>query len=111
MARDFSAGEKPAFGYHRVILNGEDPSEIPDPAAFRQRAYSEPYVEVHYLGIEVNVITEIPGANPESIRLSFQYPAITIEADSGEQSYHTTATLPPVNPGSMHTSFKNGVLK
>jgi HSP20 family molecular chaperone IbpA len=67
-------------------------------------------VEVHCIGDEVNVITEIPGATPESIRLSLQYPTITFEADSGEQSYHTTATLPPVNPGSMHTSFKNGVL-
>jgi HSP20 family molecular chaperone IbpA len=75
------------------------------------RATSEPIVEIHRIGEEVKVITELPGTTMDAIDLELQGSSLTIDADGGPFQYHARADLPPVNPGSMHTSLKNGVLE
>ena len=47
----------------------------------------------------------------DAIELELQGSILTIDADGGSSQYHTHADLPPVDSGSMQTSFKNGVLE
>lgn len=111
MTRDFTDTEPQAFGYHMIIQRGRDHSQIPDSKDTQRRASSEPVAEVHRIGEEVKVITELPGATMDAIELEIQGHTLSIDADGGNLRYHTTAALPPVNPDSMQTSFKNGVLE
>jgi len=111
MTRDFTDTEPLAFGYHMVIQHGGDPSQVPDSKDTRRRASSEPVAEVHHIGEEVKVITELPGATIDAIELEILGSTLSINADGGNLRYHTTTVLPPVNPDSMQTSFKNGVLE
>jgi HSP20 family molecular chaperone IbpA len=66
---------------------------------------------VHRIGDEVIVVTEVPGATSESIDLRLKGSVIRIDADGGSVQYQARARLPPVDPGSMQTSLKNGVLE
>jgi HSP20 family molecular chaperone IbpA len=59
----------------------------------------------------VKVITELPGTTMDSIELELEGSTLTIDAEGGSLPYHTHADLPPVDAGSMQTSFKNGVLE
>lgn len=68
-------------------------------------------MEIHRIGDEVNVITELPGTTMDVIRLELQGSTLSIDADGGSLQYHTHTDLPPVDPGSMQTSFKNRVLE
>ena len=111
MTRDFAAGEPQAFGYHLFIQRDGESSPIPCSPHDQVRANSEPVVEMHRIGDEVKVITELPGATMETIELDLQGSTLTIDAHGGSLQYHTRADLPPVDPGSMETSFKNGVLE
>ena len=111
MIRDFSAGEPQAFSFHLVMPGSEMPSQAPGLHDIPHRGSTEPVVEVHRHGNEVRAITELPGTAKDGIRLNVQGSALIIDADGGHVQYHTTAALPPVDPGSMQTSFKNGVLE
>jgi HSP20 family molecular chaperone IbpA len=66
-------------------------------------------VEIHRIGDEVKVITELPGTTMDAIELKLLGSTLTIDADGGSLQYHTHADLPPVDSGSLQTSFKNGV--
>jgi len=68
-------------------------------------------VEIHRIGDDVKVITELPGATLESLHLTIDGNELFIDADAGTRQYHMTATLPPVDPDSMQVSLKNGVLE
>jgi HSP20 family molecular chaperone IbpA len=111
MTRDFAAGEPLAFGYHMVISRGGESSPIPCSPHDQLRSGSEPGVEVHRIDDEVKVITELPGITRESLHLTIDRNELIIDADAGTRQYHTTATLPPVNPDSVQVSLKNGVLE
>jgi HSP20 family molecular chaperone IbpA len=111
MTRDLAAGGSQAFGYHMVIQLGGESSPIPYSQPDQLRAGSEPGVEVHQIDDEVKVITELPGITPDSLHLTIDGNELLIDADAGTRQYHTTATLPPVDPDSMQVSLKNGVLE
>jgi HSP20 family molecular chaperone IbpA len=111
MTRDFAAGENTAISFHLVTSGSNEPSPLPDLSDIPHRGSSEPVVEVHLIDDEVKVITELPGTTKDAIRLNIQGSSLIIEADNGHKPYYTTAALPPVDPGSMLTSFKNGVLE
>jgi HSP20 family molecular chaperone IbpA len=57
------------------------------------------------------VITELPGITREELNLTIKGIELFIDADAGTLQYHTSATLPPVDPDSMQVSIKNGVLE
>lgn len=110
MNRDFLKGVPQVYGYHIVMHNG-DFEGMPETPAITQRANSEPVAEVHCIGDEVKVITELPGTTKDLIDLDVQESRLIIDAKGPQNHYHTTADLPPVDVASMHTSFKNGVLE
>jgi HSP20 family molecular chaperone IbpA len=111
MTRDFAAGEPQVFGYHMIIQQDGETSAIPNLPCDHLRANSEPVVEIHRIGDEVKVITELPGTTLDAVHLILLGSMLTIDADGGPLQYHARADLPPVNPGSMQTSLKNGVLE
>jgi HSP20 family molecular chaperone IbpA len=111
MTRDFAAGEPQVFGYHTVIRRDGESLPVLCSQRNQLREGTGPVAEVHRIGDEVKVITELPGATMDAIRLEIQDQTLIIDSDGGNLSYHTTAALPPVDPDSIQTSFKNGVLE
>jgi len=111
MTSNFTATDPQAFGFHMIIQQGKDHSHVPDCPDYQYRAGSEPVTEVHHIGDDVKVITELPGATMDAIRIELQDLTLSIDADVGTMQYHTTVVLPPVDPSSMQTMFKNGVLE
>ena len=111
MTSDFTATDPQSFGFHMIIQQGKDQSPVPDCPDYQYRAGSEPVAEVHRIGDELKVITELPGATMDAIRIELQDLTLSIDAVAGTMQYHTTAALPPVDPSSIQTTFKNGVLE
>ena len=111
MTRDFTAGDPQVSGYHMVIQRSGESSPVPCSQHEQLRAGSEPAVEVHRINDEVKVIAELPGITRESLHLTIDGNKLLIDADAGTRQYHTTTTLPPVDPDSMQVSFRNGVLE
>jgi HSP20 family molecular chaperone IbpA len=111
MTRDFAAGDPQAFGYRMIIQGSGEASPVFCSCDDQLRANSEPIVEIHRIGDEVKVITELPGTTKDTLKLNFHGSTLNIHADGGSLQYHTHADLPPVIPGSMQTSLKNGVLE
>ena len=109
MTRDFAAGGIPSFGIHVFMSSGGENVSKPYPQHDQLRAHSEPVVEIHRIGDEVKVITELPGTTMDAIELNLLGSTLTIDADGGSLQYHAHADLPPVDSGSLQTSFKNGV--
>jgi HSP20 family molecular chaperone IbpA len=100
-----------AMGF-RIILQGSGMPQVP-PHEMGAQSYDrhEPAPEVHCIGSEVKVVTELPGAEKESIQLNVSDGTITIEADGQGRHFTTHADLPPVDATSMKSSFRNGVLE
>lgn len=111
MIRNFSEGNPNAYGYHMIIRQGGQPPAVPDSPSDRLRTHTEPVVEIHRIGDEVKVITELPGTTLDAIQLRIHGSTLTIDADGGPLQYHAQTDLPQVNSGSMKTSLKNGVLE
>ena len=109
--RNFGSERPQAFGYRLVIQGGGENPRVPDLPHAPLQMRSEPGVEVHRIGNDVKVITGLPGATMDAIRLDIKGALLTIDADTGCNHFHTTVALPRVYPGSMQTSFKNGVLE
>jgi HSP20 family protein len=111
MDREFMTGNPQVYGYRIVIGNDEardGMQEIPAPSP---RLTHEPVTEVHRIGDETKVITELPGATEEMIRLDVKGDTLVIDAGDAESHYHTTADVPGVDAASMQRSFRNGVLE
>jgi len=112
MSRNMNAGMAPSYEYRIVFRNGgdlaEDSAPVPEIPVLPA---TEPVPEVHRIGDEIKVIAELPGAVPESIRPEIRNSTLVIDADNGTQQFHTFAEIPPVDAGSMETSFRNGVLE
>jgi HSP20 family molecular chaperone IbpA len=111
MTRDFAAGGTPSFGIHVFMSSGGENISKPYSPHDQLRVHSDPVVEIHRIGDEVKVITELPGTTMDAIELELLGSTLTVVADTGSFQYHTRADVPPVDPGSMQTSFKNGVLE
>ena len=109
MPRDLTVNHS-HFRYRMIIRQEEDLSLIPGLQCEPVRATSEPVVEIHRMGKEVKVITELPGMTMDAIDLELRGSTLCIDA-GGPRKYHARADLPTVDPNSMQTSFKNGVLE
>ena len=111
MNREFATGEPPVVGFYVVIPGGGEPSLVPGLHDIPHRGSTEPVAEVHRMGNEVKVITELPGITKEGIRLNLEGSVLKIDAGNGHAHYHTIATMPRVDPGSKCTSVENGILE
>lgn len=102
----------PQVSGFRIIIDSGDPHyPVQDSPSTPSRTTTSPFAEVHRIDDEVKVITELPGAAKDSIRLDVQGSVLSIDADGVTSPYHTTADLPPVDAGSMQSTFRNGVLE
>jgi HSP20 family protein len=90
---------------------GTGVQEIADDVAPFTRITGEPVPEVHRIGNEVKVITDLPGITEEALRLDVKGNTLVIDAGDAEHHYHSSAGLPPVDPASMKKTLKNGVLE
>jgi HSP20 family molecular chaperone IbpA len=114
MNREFMAGSPRAYEYRIVVRDdgeGFEEPEMQDNAACPSRLTGEPVAEVHRIGNEVKVITELPGITGDALRLGVKGNLLVIDAGDADHSCRTSAALPPVDTGSMKTSLKNGVLE
>ena len=111
MDREFTSGNPQAYGYRIIISNDVTPGGMQDIPVPSLRDAREPFAEVHQIGDETRVITELPGVTDEMIRLDVKGSTLIIDAGDAEHHYHTTADLPPVNLASMQKSFRHGVLE
>ena len=111
MDREFMTGIPQVYGYRIVFQNGEAVPGLAEEPPTRPRSALEPVAEVHRIGDETKVITELPGAAEDTIRLEVKGNTLVIDAGEAENHYHTTADLPLVDAVSMQRSFRNGVLE
>ena len=111
MDREFMAGNTQVYGYRIEFRNGNVEPEMTEVPSSLPRSAHEPVAEVHQIGDETKVITGLPGATDETIRLDVRGSTLVIDAGDAESHYHTTAALPPVEAASMQRSFRNGVLE
>ncbi len=93
-------------GGFRIVISGSMPNGTHAPADS-----AEPAAEVHTIGDEVMVVAEVPGARLEDIRLGLSGDTLTIDTGTENRAFRTRVDLPPVDPGSMQSSCKNGVLE
>jgi len=111
MNHDLMNGRPQVFGFRIIIDSGDLHIPVQDNSEIPSRTATSPVAEVHRIDDEVKVITELPGAAKDSIRLDVQGSVLSIDADGVTSPYHTTADLPPVDTGSMQSTFRNSVLE
>ena len=78
-----------------IIQQEEGSSWIPGLQCEPVRATSEPVVEIHRIGEEVKVITELPGMTIDAIDPGLRGSTLCI--DAGVPGVSCTADLPPVD--------------
>jgi HSP20 family molecular chaperone IbpA len=71
----------------------------------------EPLIEVHEEDEEVMVLAELPGISGDQVRLDLEEEVLRVSASDGARTFLGRANLPPVDPDSMSTSCRNGVLE
>ncbi|HII98253.1 MAG TPA: Hsp20/alpha crystallin family protein [Methanoregula sp.] len=111
MNQDLQNSGSQVSGFRIIIESGNPPPHVQDTPSVPLRIAASPVAEVHRLDDEVKVIAELPGAARDNIRLDVQGLVLSIDADGVNTPYHTTAKLPPVDTGSMQSTFRNGVLE
>ncbi|HVN65435.1 MAG TPA: Hsp20/alpha crystallin family protein [Methanomicrobiales archaeon] len=70
-----------------------------------------PRVEVHEGDNEVLILGELPGITLDQVRLDLEGGILRIVASDGEREFAGRAEIPPVDPASMATGMRNGVLE
>jgi len=113
MDQEFTVCSPQVYEYHITLSDAEGPTiqEIADNAGSMSRVIGEPVAEVHRIGNEVKVITDLPGITEETLRLDVKGNTLVIDAGDADHSFRTSATLPPVDIGSLQKTLKNGVLE
>ncbi len=91
-----------AIGF-KIFYGPEDDEDEP--------AVIEQVPEVSTIEDKIVVVTELPGVAPENVRLGMTGRNIQIFAEVDGRRYHTTAPLPPCDPGSVKTRLKHGILE
>ena len=71
----------------------------------------EPLIEVHEDEGEILVLAELPGVSGDQVKFDLEEGALRIAASDGDRRFTGRAELPPVDPGSLTASCRNGVLE
>ena len=113
MDREFMNGSPQMIGYRIMVRDRGEGPEIQEMAGAApvSRQTGEPVAEVHRIGNEVKVITDLPGITGDALRLDVKGNMLVIDAGDADHHYHSSAALPPVDPASMKKTLKNGVLE
>jgi HSP20 family molecular chaperone IbpA len=112
MAQGMMAGMLPAAAGYQIIMRGSGmPQVSPYDGTIQHGDPHGPVPEIHRIGNEVKVVTELPGAEKESVHIDVSEGTITIGADCQGQHIVKRARLPPVDAASMRSSLRNGVLE
>lgn len=114
MDREFMIGSPQGYEYRIMVWDDGEGPEVQDTADDGvpfTGVTSEPAAEVHNIGNEVKVITDLPGITEEDLRLNVKGSTLIIDAGDADHSYRTSADLPPVDISSMQKTLKNGVLE
>jgi HSP20 family molecular chaperone IbpA len=114
MDREFMTGFAQTYGCRIMVHEEGEDQAIQDKAddiAPFACVTGKPVAEVHRIGNEVKVIADLPGITDEALRLDVKGSTLVIDAGDADHAYNTSATLPPVDIGSMQKTLKNGVLE
>lgn len=98
--------EKPIMIGIKVFIMQPPNGLMAAPAADRA-----PDVEIHRVGNEVKLITELPGMSAENVQVLFRGTTVHIRACDGNRSFETSAEVPPADRDSVAISFRHGVLE
>jgi len=95
-----------------IVIRGTGPFPMgrPGPAPENGGPVESP-VEVHEEDGEVRVLGELPGISGDQVRLNLEDGILRISASDGVRTFRGQASLPPVDPGSLELSCRNGVLE
>ena len=73
---------------------------------------SDLHLDVHETDSEIRVIADVPGVEKNAIDLQCDGSALTIDASTGDVSYHERLTLPArVDEHSASATYNNGILE
>jgi HSP20 family protein len=114
MDQEFMTGSSQGYGYRIMVRDDGEAPEVQETAydgAPITSVTREPAAEVHRIGNEVKVITDLPGITEEALRLDVKGRTLIIDAGDADHSCRTSANLPPVDISSMQMTLKNGVLE
>lgn len=101
---------KTAVGGEPIVSTFGNIKKTPKgPAVSEER---EPIVDIFDEGGEVRIIVEIPGVTEESIKTEIKGDVLTLEAKDSDRKYYKEIVLPKeVDPGTLTSKYKNGVLE
>lgn len=72
----------------------------------------EPLVDIFDEKEEVRIIAEVPGISKETIKTQIKGDVLTLEAHDTNRKYYKEIVLPKeVDPSTLTTKYKNGVLE
>lgn len=111
MDREFMAGSPQMYRYHIIVSNGDVPGNGDARGSPIARDTRKPVAEVHRIGDETKVITELPGVSGDAVRLEVNGSTLLIDAGDAENHYRTRAEIPGVDTATMTRSFRHGVLE
>ncbi len=90
---------------------GNRPAPTPD-GRFRMTPELEPLVDVFEEGDEIVVVAELPGVEPEQVKVRVKGKTLTIDVNNPERPYHKTVELPAkVKKNEARPTMRNGVLE
>ena len=101
---------KTAIGGDPVVSTFGNIKKTPQgPAVSQER---EPIVDIFDEKEEVRIITETPGVEEASIKTEIRGDVLTISAKDSDRKYYKEIVLPKeIDPGTLTTKYKNGVLE
>lgn len=101
---------KTAVGGEPIVSTFGNIKKTPQgPAVSEER---EPLVDVFDEKEEVRIIVEVPGVTEKSIKTEIKGDVLTLEAKDSDRRYYKEIVLPKeVDPGTLKTKYKNGVLE
>jgi HSP20 family molecular chaperone IbpA len=109
--REFAHGFSPDWEYRTSFDDEADPGGTTITAGPGLPSTPEPLTEVHTIGNEVKVVTELPGITDDEVRIRVRDNSLVIDAGDGDHHYHTTTALPAIDAASMQRTLKNGILE
>jgi HSP20 family molecular chaperone IbpA len=113
MDRSFEESGRPAFGYaFRVVIRDGDCCITPvEPASAGRERVIELQPEVHVTGEEVHVVADLPGIDEKEMKITLRDQHLTVTAKREDVVYRCSADLPPVDPESLRSTIRNGVME
>ncbi len=111
-------GMKGVFGFSVKSAGGGKPIVEPfgnikkTPQGPKVDEEREPITDVFDETGEIRVYAEMPGVNPEDIKLDVKEDILDISARSGDRKYHKEVLLPvKVKAETLTSNYKNGMLE